>query len=161
MISLDIRTLSPAGMPRVYPKWSNPAKHMKRKRRSKGFPQWHSGGKAVQTQFDKQLQNASAATVNLTLSVCKRSDNIPTCNVHMMFCAIKCNELDWNKRGLTACSLSAYHNYVNANPFARMPFIIRKGEVGHRRHARSVVSPRPSLFVFTQASGAGGHDNSN
>ena len=77
------------------------------------------------------------------------------------FVAIKCNELDWNKRGLTACSLSAYHNYVNVNPFASMPFIIRKGEVGHRRHARSVVSPRPSLFVFTQASGAGGHDNSN
>ena len=34
--------------------------------------------------------------------------------------------------------LSAYHNYVNVNvnPFARMPFIIRKGEVGHRRHAK-------------------------
>lgn len=37
-------------------------------------------------EFDEQLQNASAATVNLTLSVCKRSDKIPTSNVHMIFC---------------------------------------------------------------------------
>ena len=49
-------------------------------------------------EFDKQLPNASAATVNLTLPVCKRSDSIPTRKVHMILFG-HWMQWAWNKRG--------------------------------------------------------------
>ena len=101
MISLDIRTLSPAGMPRVYPKWSNTAKHM-RKRCSKGFPRRKNSSESIWSNLINSFQMLQLLLWTSRYPSAREVITFQPERFTWFFLGIECNELE-TKGGLANC----------------------------------------------------------